>query len=215
MKRWIPRAALAVLLLTVAVGCNVLGAVAYKVAGPEAVPAKYKPVQLPMVVLADVGAGGSANFADADALARYLTADLTKRGIAPMVPAEAIFDRRGADPDFGTRSIAEIGRLVQADQVLYVELNRCSVTMIVGSSTKRGSAAAMVRLVDAASGDTIWPSASASGYPVQFETPMTRVNEQLAPMQVRSSTLLGLSDQITKLFFDWKPGEDSDTLPED
>jgi hypothetical protein len=196
-------------------GCNAIGAIAYKAAGPPPVYAKYKPLPRPTLVFADANEAGTASFADADALARFVEQQLTDRRVCPLVPSQKALDLRGGNPNFGKWSVAEIGRKVGAEQVIYLDVAETRVSQVIGSRTQRAFASAKVRVIDASTGALLWPMESQQGYPVQFETPMTSLDDRLTPVEVRNAGLFGLADKIGKLFYDWKPGEDSDTRPED
>lgn len=196
-------------------GCNVIGALAYKTAGPPTVYAEYKLPPRPTLVFADANEAGSATFADADALARFVERQLTDRRVCPMVGTDRVLDLRGSDVNFSKWSVAEVGRRVDAGQVIYIDLTEARISQVIGARSQRGFASARVRVIDAADGALLWPMESQQGYPVQFETPMTSLDDRLAPIEVRNAALLGLADRIGKLFYDWKPGEDGDALPED
>ena len=120
---------------------------------------------------------------------------------------------RSRDPQFGRKSMAEVGRAVGAEQVLYVDLKDVGVEQIPGSGAIRSSATAEVRLVDAATGALIWPMHNSAGHVVSYETPMTRLTDRINPMQMRTAAVVGLADAIAKCFYDWKPGEDAAPAP--
>lgn len=195
-------------------GCNVIGALAYKTAGPPAVPAEFKPPQRPTLVFADANEAGRATFADADALARFVERQLIDRQVCPMVGSDRVLDLRGRDVKFSRWSIAEVGRSVGAEQIIYIDVTEARISQVIGARSQRGFASARVRVIDAAEGALLWPTESQQGYPVQFETPLTSLDDRLTPVEVRNAALLGLADQIGKLFYDWKPGEESETRPQ-
>ena len=57
-------------------GCDLVGALTYKIYGPPKIPAKYKPEKTaPMLVLAENARLPSASSTDADLLARYVGGD--------------------------------------------------------------------------------------------------------------------------------------------
>lgn len=198
-------------LVAMLTGCNLIGAIAYKTAGPPTVYAQYKLLPRPTLVFADANEAGRASFADADALARFVERQLTDRAICPLVTSDKALDLRGSNPNFGAWSVAEIGRKVGAEQVIYIDLTETRISQVIGSRTQRAFASAKVRVVEVSTGELLWPMESQQGFPVQFETPVTSLNDRLLPVEVRNAGLLGLADRIGKLFYDWKPGEDSDS----
>lgn len=194
-------------------GCNVLGAIAYKIKGPDPVEALHKPAQKPTLILADSSTQGRGDFSDADAIARYVNLQFQERKIAPTTDIEKVFELRTSDPQFGRKSMAAVGRAVGAEQVVYVDLKDVGVEQVPGSGALRSSAAAEVRVVDANTGALIWPMNSSGGHLVSYETPMTRMTDRINPMQMRTAALVGLADAIAKCFYDWKPGEDAAPTP--
>ena len=202
----------ALLLLFVA-GCNVVGAVDYKLRGPPAVPAQYVPAQEPMLVLVETYRGSAAGISDADTLARYLVVELTDHNIAPLVPLDDFYALRTDKGEaYRKMSIAAIGKAVNAKQVLYVDLQQSGIGAPPGSELLKGRVAVSVRVVDVETGVTRWPEQATEGIPIAYETPLPRANENATEAMVRARMHSAMAERIAKLFYKWTPSDTSETL---
>ena len=201
----LPSVAMAWLLLICA-GCNVVGAVAYKVVGPPDVPAKYVPQRTPIVVIAETYRDLSSTAIQAEQLARYVADELVMHDVAPVVDPSLVLDLQAKDRQkFRRMSITEIGREVGAAQVLYINILKSDSRTAQGTDILRGEVSARVKLVDVASGVTLWPEDSAEGYPVAGKTPYVRSGDGVDEVSVNQSLQQALAEQIGKLFYKWKP----------
>jgi hypothetical protein len=200
-------ALLGVLLL--ASGCNVIGAAAY-VIGPPAVEPEYVPAQEPMLVLAEnYGNPTSASLA-AEQLERMVIEELKLHAIAPIAPdSDRVYELRVAEPQrFRGMSVAALGRLAGAAQVLYLNLQVDSSDIAPGAHMLKGQASASVKIVDVATGDTLWPLDMAGGYPVAYETRFTRAGEAVNASTIQRGAQAGLTDRIVKLFYKYRPDDE-------
>ena len=100
-------------------------------------------------------------------------------------------------------TIPAIGRAVGAKQVIYVDLVRSSMEVAVGESMVRGSMDATVRVVDATTGQTRWPSESQQGWPVSVQSPFTTVDEKASETAFRRKMHESMALQVSHLFYDW------------
>jgi hypothetical protein len=188
-------------------GCGAAGVLAYKLYGPPKVPAQYVPHKTPMLVLVENYEHQSSVNSHADLLAQMLVKEIGERKIAPLVPLERLQELRDARPnEFPTMSMASIGREVGAEQILYVQLHRSDVTPMSGGDALTGQTAASVKVVDVASGDTLWPGgvAAEAGYPVSAATKLGTDNGANVA-DVRQRMYAQLSHDIVKLFYKWQP----------
>ena len=202
---------LSIALLLLVTGCDMVGVGTYKLVGPPTVHPKFSPLQEPSVVMAENYRDPSAVADDADRLAQILT-DEFKRHEAVM-PADSWIDpaavatlRTGKPREFGGMTVAQVGAAVGARQVLYVDLTGVDVGAAAGGSFYKGRASALVKWVDCATGRTDWPTA-AEGFPVSFETGIRSPSDQVTPDSVRVRALRGLSGNIARLFYPYKPDE--------
>ena len=186
-------------------GCNLVGAAAYKITGPPKVQPQYKPAATPMLVLVENPRQPSAASIDADLVARYLSDELSVNHVAPLIdPArlQALRDAQGSD--FAKLSITAIGRQLGAEQVLYVQLASNSITRVVGDEGVQGSATARVRLIDAKTGQTLWPADLSNGAELTAATSIGTDNAASA-MDLRQHLYRDLASQIARLFYAWRP----------
>ena len=197
-----------VFLFSFLTGCEALGVAAYKLHGPAKVPAKYVPAQAPMLILAENYRNPSSAAAHADVLGQLVAKEFERKKIAPLVPAEKLQELRDArgPAEFKKMSVSSIGKAVGAQQVLYIQLERSDVTPLSGGDSLIGETAATVKVIDVASGETLWPNdvAAEAGYPVATATKMGAQNGG-AVADVRQRMYAQLSDQIAKLFYKWQP----------
>lgn len=190
-------------------GCSVLGVAAYKLHGPASVPAQYVPAKQPMLVLVENYQHQSSVTAHADLLGRMLVKELGAKKVAPLVPLDKLQALRDARPaEYPKMSMAAIGRAVGASQVLYVQLQRSDVTPMTGGGgdALTGQTSATVKVVDVATGNTLWPSdiAAEAGYPVAAGTQLG-TNNGGTPQDVRQRMYAKLSHDIARLFYKWQP----------
>ena len=193
-------------------GCTALGVAAYKLAGPPPNPAMYTPAKTPMLVLVENYQQQTAVNAQADMLTRQLFGAMEAHDVAPMVALEKLQELKDAKPvEFPTMPINRIGQEVQATQILYVELKGSETHALVGGEGFQGQASAVVKIVDAATGDTLWPTDVGGGYPVSAATKIGK-DSDATPMAVQQKLYAKLADDISKLFYKWKP---DDMTPDD
>ena len=163
-----------------------------------------------MLVLVENYEHQSSVNAHADLLAQMLMKELGEWKVAPIVPLERLQELRDARPrEFPTMSMATIGREVGAEQILYVQLHRTDVTPMMGAAggdALTGQASASVKVVDVASGDTLWPGgiSNDTGYPVSAATKLGAHNGANVA-DVRQRMYVQLSHDIAKLFYKWQP----------
>ena len=197
-----------ILVVTTVPGCALFGALFYKVHGPTPVPAKYVPKKEPTLVLVENYRHPASVRLDAERLGRYIVEEFEGREIAPTIDP-ALLEELRARPDAKTMSQSAIGRALGAKQVLYVDLTSFNVEEALGSEAIKGKAEATLKLVDATTGDTLWPDAVTTGYPVALETPYVRVGEDTNEMRLREQMCRQLANQIGKLFRKWSPEYES------
>ncbi|MEO6434610.1 MAG: hypothetical protein ABIP55_02465 [Tepidisphaeraceae bacterium] len=188
-------------------GCSVLGIAAYKIAGPPAVPAQYVPARTPMLILVENFQYQTSAAAPSDVLARYIAADLQKHNVAPLIPLEKLQAMRDAGaPEYTKMSITAIGRELGAAQILYVQLHSSDVTPLSGGEALHGQAAASVKVVDVATGQNLWPTDIAGGHVVAAKAQASS-SRQATPADVHQQLTIKLTEQISRLFYKWKPDD--------
>ena len=198
------------LLLALAVcgggGCRAGGALAYKAFGPAPVPPKFTPANEPTVVLVENYRNPSVTEFDADRIAREVGDDLVKNKVlATVVDQDHVRALREADPEkFRDMTIPSVGKALGVKQVIYVNLLASAVEGDASQNLVSGVADARVRLVDVETGHTIWPADSQGGYPVGAKVPYAQAERNTAT-DMHNALLTSLSQQIGRLFHQWKP----------
>jgi len=196
--------AILLLMLTCLAGCNVVGAVQYAAMGPPRQEAMYVPPKRPTLVLVENYKTPSAVAMDADRLAMLVGQELAAQQVAPIVDQahlSALRERKGSE--FRNMRISEIGRAVQADQVIYINLVESEVQQTAG--LLKAVIAVRVKVVDAHTGETLWPKDSADGYLISNETPVVRPEENVTESTIRAQMLALTARHVGRLFYSWKP----------
>jgi hypothetical protein len=197
---------LAMLCIGVAGCANGTGAVFQKVFGPPEVAAKYKPPKEDTLVLVENYRNPAMTEFDADRIARTVAAELKENDVAPMVDIDEVTALREADPTkFRAMTIPAVGQAVGAKQVIYVDLINSNVEGDTSRGVVRGKAEARVRVVEVATGHTLWPEDQQQGVPVGCEVPYAQADQDNAATEVHNALLDDLSKQIARLFHKWKP----------
>ena len=191
-------------------GCTVAGVIAGKVAGPPPVKAQYAPPKdKPMLVLVENYRNPAATAVDGQHLALRIEEELRRHGVAPVVGADKL-DAVRADPAYAKMTIPAVGRAAGARQVLYVNVAKFSVENTVGGEMLQGRTEMAVRVVDAATGATRWPTDSPTGYPVAVQTPWVRRGEGANESTLRDQMCRRAAYNIVKLFRKHSPEEPID-----
>jgi hypothetical protein len=193
--------------VTCSTGCATsTGALWYKMFGPVAVPAKFTLAKVPTLVVVENFRNPALSELDAYSVARDVVEDLKKHDTAPMIEIERLDAVREKDPaGFRKMTIPALGKATDATQVIYVDLIQSDVEAEASHGVIRGRAEARVRVVETSTGNTIWPVDSQAGYAVGAEVPYTRSDDPGAATEVHNSLLDSLSEQIGRLFHEWKP----------
>lgn len=198
-------------------GCTWIGAAAYKIAGPPPVEAEYKPTAEPILVLVENYRSASTTQVDAELLTRYINEELIDHKVAPVIEYEKLASlRNDTTLSFRDMKIDAIGRALGAKQILYVDLVNTSVAAPIGGETYVGRAAARVKIVDAATGETRWPQDVTDGTPVTYQTPSVPAEKGGDdPMRVRQRLFESLAGRIGRFFYKWSPEDVHDSSMQD
>lgn len=197
--------AVALLLVTLGSGCAAAGFAAYVLQPPPKVEAKYKPTSRPIVVFVDSdharGSGAQA-LAVRDSLASFIVEELQKNKVGEVVESYKVYDLRTSDPKaFKTMTVDEVGRRTGGEQIIYVDLKKVAVGETTGGKLLRGELVAIVKMVDATTGKTVWPDNLSEGYPLDLDTPFTMSDETTSVESMREGIARSAADQIAKLFY--------------
>jgi hypothetical protein len=191
-------------------GCNVIGAVAGKLAPEPIIPAQFVPAKEPTLILVENYHNPASLRLESDAVARHLAEELSMHDVAPIVEPERAESLRSAKGQaYRKMPVDEIGRSLGATQIIYVDLESFDLDRAIASELLGGKAEARVRVVDDAGG-LLWPIDSAGGYPVAVKVEPQRVAPGQGDHAVRQELHAALADKIAKLFYNWR-GEGSDS----
>jgi hypothetical protein len=189
-------------------GCAALGVLIYKIMGPAPVAAKYVPAQTPMLVLVENRSQPSATVGP-DVLSAYVSEDLTDNKVAPLVPPEELQKLRDSKKaEYAKMSVETIGKMVNASQVLWLQMEEDEVSPLQGGEGVTGHAQVRVKLVDVASGDLIWPKTQADGYLVSASTSLGIDSTHAVAQDVHRHIYVSLATQIGRLFHKWTPEDE-------
>ena len=206
------RLALGAALLPLIGGCEVLGVIVYKTAGPAPIKALYVPPKdQPMLVLVEsYGSAGDIEI-DVNNLNTDLQKEIKDNKIAPVVDPQSLEKLRESDENaFRNMTVDGIGRALGARQVLYVNVINSQLEIPTGNQNVRGVLEAQVRVVDAATGQTRWPHDAASQH-VIVKTPWADNSAPDVQMQVRDKMADEAADNIARFFYDYKPNTETES----
>jgi len=186
-------------------GCAAGGALLYKFSPAPTIPAEYKPAKQPTLVFVENFQNPDLVQVRADQLGREISLELADHKVVPIVAPEKLYDLRNAKGDsFHSMNVPVVAQALDAGQVIYVDLSQFSVDPQPGSEMIKGKADAMVKLIDAQSGRTLWPRDTSGGRQIKVETPYVRPGGGVSPEALQEEMLHTLSDKIAKLFYDWQ-----------
>ena len=187
-------------------GCQVLGALAAKGMGPTATPAQYVPRTIPTLILAEHSAASGVDDVSSQDIGRR-TAELWElHKLAPLIDLSRLEELKMRHAsDYSSMSVVAIGRALGAQQVLYIDVRDNHDESAGGSDTIRATAAARVRMVDVATGQTLWPADAADGYPVDAETEFQARGEGVSESSQMEEVRGTLANKIIKLFYEHLP----------
>jgi hypothetical protein len=188
-------------------GCDALGALIYKTAGPTSVDAQFVLPKEPTLVLVENRRNPAEGEYDADEIARNIGDELKKHDVAPLVDADKLTRVRDANPDqFGAMAITALGRAVDAKQVVYVNLIESGIESDASDSSLHGKATARVRVVEVKTGQTLWPlDSNTGGIELSVEIPYSSRTDPVTVSAMHNAMVSQLSGSIAKLFYTWHP----------
>lgn len=203
-------AALLLLACAVLPGCNILGPAGYFIMGPEKQPAVYTldPQKVGVIVIDD-----KVNVTPQRSLREIIgrTAEeeiLTKNLVKDMVKSSqalAVLSRER----FGERmTIAELGKSLQADVVIYCTMDDFSLTQDGQSVTPES--AMRVKIVDVKTSERVFPGKDATEwYPLKIKLPAQSMEKPsgsaILQNQQDLARLTGLA--LARMFYEHIPNE--------
>lgn len=166
-------AALAPAVLVVAPGCNITAPAAYMLFGPGTIPAEHTLAPVRTVVFVDDRANVLPRTVLRVEIGDRVAQDLLAQKLVPSVVAtrDAIALTRQREDGAKPLSIAAIGRELEAQQVVYIQINSFTLAgdgafANAGVGTGVGvtpTAKASVKVIDIAAGERAYPLAETGG----------------------------------------------------
>ena len=197
-----------ILLLLLVAGCNYMGAFGAKILPPPPIPAAYVPTTEPMVVIAENYRNPSGSAMDGEQVARYVHDDLLTHHVAEMIDPIKVIDLKSKQPtDFRSLSISQIGKLVGAKQVLYINVVECTLVGAMGTDAVKGQCSARVKIVDVETGFARWPIDEAAGYLINVKTAYSTTLNASDEAALRLTLQQQAAGEISRLFYA-APAED-------
>jgi hypothetical protein len=122
----------------------------------------------------------------------------------PVVPSRSVGIARKTESRFAEWSVAQVGKFFNVDRVIHIEMSQFRLRDDPGSNVYHGYAKAAVRIVDADTGQQVWPVLSAAR-PVEAETQPGVEAESRS--EEESILLDGFGEKIARMFFAYKKEE--------
>lgn len=189
------------LLVLLPTGCNLLGFVADKSDMGKDRAALYTLSQESTVVIAENWNNPTGTALDAEQLERDVFETLRSHNLGTQVNPTEVIDLRSRRSDYATMSIAQIGKLVGARQIIYVNITGLELVGATGSDAYTGKATVRVKVVDADSGTTRWPIDNADGFPIKVTTNLVTASDASDKTALREKLLQATADRIAQLFY--------------
>jgi hypothetical protein len=139
-------------------------------------------------------------------LTKMLNNLLVANGVAAQtVPYERLADFIGATPRFNELSVAEVGRKLDAEIVLYVRVDQFALKDQAAMDLLwRGQFQTTVRMVHVVDGP-LWPKDRPSGHTVdKVETPPKSADSDTDADEITKVLASKMADRIAKLFYEHK-----------
>lgn len=187
-------------------GCAVFGWFVAQFSPPQKVDAVYTPPSGKTIL---VFVDDLANPVSYEPIKAELTKRLNKKIIeneiaAEVVPYEELLNLMAATPGFNQLHIPTVGRKLDADLVLYVEIVRFCLKDNEVSPLWHGELKTKVKIVDSRQG-RLWPDDRPGGYPVEpvetrpAENPSSSYGSELTEILAER-----MANTISQIFYDHK-----------
>jgi hypothetical protein len=205
------QAALYLALGLAAGGCYAIGAVAHVAFGAPDVDAKFVPPKQSTLVLVENYQDQDAGSADGDTVARSVGEKLHEHAELEVIDPDKVAPLRTEQAAaFHEMSIPAVGRAVGAKQVVYVNLVESEKTADPTGAAVNATALARVKVVDADTGAVLWPKGQPKGWEISATMPYDR-SDSTQGQTMKGEMLSQLSDEISKLFYKWKPDTEQES----
>ncbi len=213
--RWTPHRAwravaggLMVLTLSACAGCQAMAVAAYAsgLFSQRKVEAEYILPDGPLAILID-------DFTDVvqpplakDALHDDLTEALRQHDavVSPITTREELARIRQVDPEFDKKSVREVGRLVNADTILWIKPTRYNVYDHLDLAHSDGSFTVVVKVFDVHAEELedvrLWPD-NRDGHEVTVTISVHDIRESTSRAEVHRKIAGQMAEEICKIFY--------------
>jgi len=155
-------------------GCNIFAPAYFIVAGPGNVDREYElDKNARTVVFVDDPSSRIATRRIRVAIGEAAQDEIVRQRLLDdgnVIDARAALAATSRDRDDAPLSIAEIGRAVEADTVIYVLVTGFDATPV--SADSRAFAELRVKVIDCATAERLWPLDNEAGYPLRVTLPI-------------------------------------------
>jgi len=183
--------------------CQMFSWMVAAMAPPKPVPAVYEPPQDKTILVFVDDIRNPVSYEPLKAqLSRRLSDLLVEHEVARQTVAyEKLRDLALSTPDFNQWHIPTVGEKLQADLVLYVEIDRFTLREGAQGPLWQGRLETRVKIVDSRKG-RIWPEDRPNGFPVKPATTEPEANFSEDYGAVLASKLANeMAERIAKLFY--------------
>ena len=188
-------------------GCEVAGVVLHQVVGEPPVHAQYEPPKETTLVLVENYGRPDESQLDSDQIAYQVTDELKHAAKLDVVDIDKLQELREDDVTaYHKMNIAAVGRAAKAKTIIYVDLTESGVTQDPSQGAVHALATAKIRVIDAKSGNTLWPSDATHGKEITQSMEFDQ-SEGDRIVAMHTQLLTKLSSKIAKLFYTWKPDD--------
>jgi hypothetical protein len=194
---------IAIGLLCLTSGCQLLGIGANAIGSDTAVKAKYVPAPKDsmLVIVESYGLAMDSGM-ETQRVAASLAKAIRDNKIAPVVDERRLEQLKDADPDaYRKMTIAQIGQTLGATQILYVNIWFSEIEKPTGGGQMLGNMRARVKIVDSQSANSRWPL-DGSSEPVEIKTPWIMEDGSKTESDVRNQMADQMAQGISDLFRD-------------
>lgn len=172
---------------------------------PKTIPAEYKPPfdRKVLVFVDDMKLPVSYEQIKTDLADRLNVQLLEHRVASKVIPSENLQNFVAMTPKFNQLSVAEVGKELGADLVLYVEIIRFSLRDSDFTPVWQGRLATSIRWVDVKSTKRLWPTDRLDGFDVPLlETPTVENSSPSYGAEIARQLAEEMASQIAWKFYD-------------
>jgi len=196
-------------------GCNVGVPAAYAIFGPGKIEAMHELAPVRTVVFVDDRQNVLPRTSMRAAIGDKVSRDIMERSLVPSAvrPADAIILTRQREDGAKPLSIAAIGRELECQQVIYVQVTGFSLVGDGGNASggistgATPTATAVIKVIDVVNNIRTFPGSDGPGYDLVGkvrEVDQDHINTVAKRRVVEDKLAIELGEQIGKLFYEYE-----------